>query len=94
MAHKDDKKKENPAQEPEVEATATEETAKEVENTPSAEEILAAELKAEKEKYLRLAAEYDNYRKRSAKEREALFADVTLAASPSRPSVKFTAFTT
>ena len=73
MARKDDKKKENPAQEPEIEASA-EETVKEA--APSAEETLALELKAEKEKYLRLAAEYDNYRKRSAKEREALFSDV------------------
>jgi len=34
------------------------------------------ELRLEREKYLRLAAEYDNFRKRSAKEREAIFADV------------------
>ena len=37
---------------------------------------MAAELAAEKDKYLRLAAEYDNFRKRSQKEREALFSDV------------------
>ncbi|NLT15673.1 MAG: nucleotide exchange factor GrpE [Clostridiales bacterium] len=37
---------------------------------------LEAALQTEKEKYLRLAAEYDNYRKRSSKEREALFTDV------------------
>ena len=30
---------------------------------------------AEKDKYLRLAAEYDNYRKRSQKERETVYAD-------------------
>ena len=35
-----------------------------------------AELKAEKEKHLRLLAEYDNYRKRSARERENIFADI------------------
>lgn len=35
-----------------------------------------AELAAEKDKYLRLAAEYDNYRRRSQKEREALYSDV------------------
>jgi len=39
---------------------------------PTAEEKLAAE----KDKYLRLAAEYDNFRKRSAREREAMFNDV------------------
>ena len=38
--------------------------------------ILTSELTAEKDKFLRLAAEYDNYRKRSQKEREAVFADV------------------
>ncbi len=37
---------------------------------------LQAELAAEKDKYLRLAAEYDNFRKRSAKERENIYADV------------------
>ncbi len=39
---------------------------------PTAEE----QLQAERDKYLRLAAEYDNYRKRSTKERENIFADV------------------
>ena len=34
-----------------------------------------AALGAEKDKYLRLAAEYDNYRKRSQKERETVYAD-------------------
>jgi len=33
------------------------------------------ELAAERDRYLRLAAEYDNYRKRSAKEREMIFGD-------------------
>jgi molecular chaperone GrpE len=37
---------------------------------------LETALAAEKDKYLRLAAEYDNYRKRSIKEREALYADI------------------
>ena len=52
----------------------------ETEGTPGndAPEVnpLEAELKAEKEKYLRLAAEYDNFRKRSQKEREALYSDI------------------
>lgn len=39
---------------------------------PSHEE----ELKAEKDKYLRLMAEYDNFRKRSARERDSIYADV------------------
>ena len=44
------------------------------EQTP--EEKLSEELAAEKDKYLRLLAEYDNFRKRSQKEREALYTDV------------------
>lgn len=43
---------------------------------PDPAEELRAELAAEKDRYLRLAAEYNNYRKRSQKEREALFLDV------------------
>ena len=35
-----------------------------------------AELKAAQERYMRLAAEYDNFRKRSARERDAVFTDV------------------
>ena len=35
----------------------------------------AAELAAANDKYLRLAAEYDNFRKRSAKEREGVYGD-------------------
>lgn len=37
---------------------------------------LEAALNSEHEKYLRLAAEYDNYRKRSLKERDALRGDI------------------
>ena len=38
-------------------------------------ESLENELSAERDKYLRLAAEYDNFRKRSAKEREMIYSD-------------------
>jgi len=38
-----------------------------------AQENSQNELSAEKDKYLRLAAEYDNFRKRSAKEREMIY---------------------
>jgi len=45
-----------------------------VQNEPTGQN--AAELlSAEKDKYLRLAAEYDNYRKRSAKEREKIYTE-------------------
>ncbi len=43
------------------------------ENPPEPAEDKAA---AEHERYLRLAAEYDNYRKRSARERESIYSDV------------------
>lgn len=36
----------------------------------------AAKVAAEHDRYLRLAAEYDNYRKRSARERESIYSDV------------------
>ncbi len=44
--------------------------------TAQAEAEVSSENFVEKEKFLRLAAEYDNFRKRSQKEREALYADV------------------
>ena len=43
-------------------------------------EKTAAELAEQKDQYLRLLAEYDNYRKRSQKEREHLYADGMAAA--------------
>ena len=42
---------------------------------PSAEEKLLAELAETKDRYLRICAEYDNYRKRTQKEKEALYGD-------------------
>ena len=44
----------------------------ETEKKPSAEQ----QVKEANDKYLRLMAEYDNYRKRSQKEREALYGDI------------------
>ncbi len=52
--------------------------AKEAELKKELEQLKAdrdAALSAEKDRYLRLAAEYDNYRKRSQKERENVYAD-------------------
>ena len=70
--------KELPAQETEKEACApaAEEPKAEKEPEKPAEPSADALLKAEKDRYLRLAAEYDNYRKRSAKERESIYQDV------------------
>ncbi len=78
-----EKEKEPLEQQPEAETELTEEKKeepvpeeKEPAPEPSEEEKLKQELAAEKDKYLRLAAEYDNFRKRSAREREAIFSDV------------------
>jgi len=43
-------------------------------------EAAEAELKEEKEKYLRMLAEYDNFRRRTAKEKEGIYADATADA--------------
>lgn len=58
---------------------AVEETAEETKE-PTAEEKLTEELKAEKEKYLRLFAEYDNYRKRTSAEKLQIYDDATAGA--------------
>ena len=68
--------------------TATEETTEEVAEavTEVADEkdekitALEAEVTAQKEKYMRLAAEYDNYRKRTANEKLSLYDDATAKA--------------
>lgn len=64
---------------PEEEVVAEEKTETAEAEAEVVEEIpvnQAADSKAESEKYLRLMAEYDNYRKRSAKERENIYTDV------------------
>ena len=67
--------------EPEEETVETaEETVSEEKKEPTAEEKLTEELKAEKEKYIRLYAEYDNYRKRTAAEKLQIYDDATAHA--------------
>lgn len=51
-----------------------EEPVQETEQTP--EEALQAAIREQEDKYLRLLAEYDNYRKRSQKEKDSLYADI------------------
>ena len=63
-----------------VNEAVAEEVAEEVKE-PTELEAKQAELDALNDKYLRLAAEYDNFRKRTAKEKEALFGDATAAAA-------------
>lgn len=43
-------------------------------------EAAEADLKEEKEKYLRMLAEYDNFRRRTAKEKESIYTDATADA--------------
>lgn len=56
-----------PAPEPEQEPAAAE---------PSETDTLKASLAETNDKYLRMLAEYDNYRRRSMKERESIYSDV------------------
>ena len=74
---------EAPVPETQEAAEPAPETAEEAAPQPTAEELLRQELESvkseltgEKDKYLRLLAEYDNYRKRSARERDNIYADV------------------
>ena len=83
---KKDKQNQTPAQEELLEeqgAQPAPEEAPEVEPEAKEADPLMAELESlkdqtarQEDKYLRLAAEYDNYRKRTAKEKESLWADV------------------
>lgn len=58
-----------------VDTPGTDENAPAVENAPEGEneDTLEARLEEEKDKYLRLLAEYDNFRKRSQKEKDELY---------------------
>ena len=66
---------ETPVEEIKEEAPA-EETPKEEAPKESELEKVQKQLAQEHDQYLRLAAEYDNFRKRSRKEKEALYTDV------------------
>ena len=67
---------ETPAEEAPKEEAPKEEAPKEEASGESELEKAQKALAAEHDQYLRLAAEYDNFRKRSRKEKEALYADV------------------
>lgn len=68
------KQKDSETPEQEVPLETAGEVQEETPGTP--EETPEQALKAAEDRYLRLAAEYDNFRKRSARERDAIFADV------------------
>ena len=91
MAKKEEKKPQQPApEETRAEEKKKEETKAEAKQQAAQEtftltkeqmekmEGLAKALADEQDKYLRLAAEYDNYRKRTAKEKEAIYTDAKI----------------
>ena len=98
------KKKDIPQEQPKPEETTPETPVEETPQVPEVEETftvtrqqmeqfesLAKLLSDGNDKYLRLAAEYDNYRKRTTKEKESIYADAKLDLSlihisePTRP---------
>ena len=70
----------DPAQEPELNAPTPEEAAEAQPETETKEQTAPAPEKEkapeDSERYLRLMAEFDNYKKRSARERENIYTDV------------------
>jgi len=85
------KKKDIPQEQPKPEESTPETPVEETPQVPEAEETftvtrqqmeqfesLAKLLSDGNDKYLRLAAEYDNYRKRTTKEKESIYADAKL----------------
>lgn len=82
MSKKDQKKdpiQESPAERAQAQPSAEADCTPEAETAPAplVEELeaLKNELAEKESKYLRLAAEYDNFRKRSQKEKESAYAD-------------------
>ena len=70
---KDEITDEQPVETTEQEASETTEQVETVIEDVPKEPTFEEQLEAEREKFLRLAAEYDNFRKRSIKERESLY---------------------
>ncbi len=65
---------------PEIQEQPQEPEAPEVQDQPAEAEALKADLAAQEDKFLRLCAEYDNFRRRTQKEKEGIYADATAAA--------------
>ena len=83
MAKEPEEKKEIPETPEETAAEETAEAAEPETFTVTKEqmekmEAVAKELSEQQDKFLRLAAEYDNYRKRTAKEKEGIYADAKI----------------
>ena len=87
---KEEKQPEEPVETPEAEAAEEAAKAETAEEPAEPEtftvtkeqmekmEALAQQLSEQQDKFLRLAAEYDNYRKRTAKEKENIYADAKI----------------
>ena len=71
-----------PDEAPEIQETlsAPEEAAPETPEGPTEVESLQQTIAQQEDKFLRLCAEYDNFRKRTQKEKDAIYADATAAA--------------
>jgi len=78
MGKKNKEKKAPEAAETEVVDEVVEEVPEETEPAPKEDELdaLKKQLAEEHDQYLRVLAEYDNFRKRSRKEKEGLYVDV------------------
>lgn len=74
QAAENEKPPETEAQAQPEEKAGSEDTKSEGGDKPA--DDCAQKVAAEHDRYLRLAAEYDNYRKRSARERESIYSDV------------------
>ena len=71
------KKQNDPTQEEQLEQQTPEQEQPETADAqPDAAEQAKEQLAQQEDKYLRLAAEYDNYRKRTAKEKESIWTQV------------------
>ena len=67
--------KEQVLEEQETIEVVVEEETQQTEAAPSELETVKAQLAQQEDKYLRLAAEYENYRRRTAKEKESIWSD-------------------
>ena len=73
---KEEKTEEVKAEAPKKEKKPKKESKKSQDSKEAIKEAVEKAVKEEKEKYIRLAAEYDNFRRRSQKEKESLYGDI------------------
>ncbi|MDO4815726.1 MAG: nucleotide exchange factor GrpE [Bacillota bacterium] len=73
---KEEKTEEVKTEAPKKEKKPKKESKKSQDSKEAVKEAVEKAVKEEKEKYIRLAAEYDNFRRRSQKEKESLYGDI------------------